>query len=138
MSLVSDLNAQMTLPVIGAPLFIISSPDLVIAQCLNGVIGAFPALNARPADKLIEWRDRITEELAAAREADPSRKVAPFAVNQIVWQGIKGGAWGCHPIKIKELQIRTSPSRPPICPICPKCPKSWERLGARWERFLPA
>ena len=73
-------------PVIGAPLFIISNPDLVIAQCKNGVVGSFPALNARPADVLDEWLTRINDELAAHNEANPDKPAAPFAVNQI-----------CHP-----------------------------------------
>ena len=73
-------------PVIGAPLFIISNPDLVIAQCKNGVVGSFPALNARPLEVLDEWLTRITEELAAYNEANPDKPAAPFAVNQI-----------CHP-----------------------------------------
>ena len=73
-------------PVIGAPLFIISNPDLVIAQCKNGVVGSFPALNARPVEVLDEWLTRITEELAAHNEANPDNPAAPFAVNQI-----------CHP-----------------------------------------
>jgi nitronate monooxygenase len=71
-------------PVIGAPLFIISTPDLVIAQCKAGVIGSFPALNARPAALLDEWLARITEELDAHDRAHPDRPSAPFAVNQIV------------------------------------------------------
>ena len=73
-------------PVIGAPLFIISNPDLVIAQCKNGVVGSFPALNARPAEVLDEWLTRITQELAEYKEANPDKPAAPFAVNQI-----------CHP-----------------------------------------
>lgn len=84
MSLVEELTAQMRLPVIGAPLFILSNPDLVIAQCRAGVIGSFPALNARPADQLPVWLEKITETLAADRAADPEAKIAPFAVNQIV------------------------------------------------------
>src|ERR1700759_781266 len=71
-------------PVVGAPLFIISQPDLVIAQCKAGVVGAFPALNARPEAKLDEWLTRITSELAAWTAANPERPAAPFAVNQIV------------------------------------------------------
>jgi len=74
----------LSLPVIGAPLFIISNPDLVIAQCRNGVIGAFPALNARPKEKLDDWLARITSELAAFKAAHPEAEVAPFAVNQII------------------------------------------------------
>lgn len=74
----------MRLPVIGAPMFIVSNPELVIAQCLGGVIGAFPALNARPADQLPVWLERITSTLAAERDAHPEARIAPFAVNQIV------------------------------------------------------
>jgi nitronate monooxygenase len=72
------------LPVIGAPLFIISHPDLVIAQCKAGVVGSFPALNARPQSQLDEWLHQITEELAAWDQANPDTPAAPFAVNQIV------------------------------------------------------
>jgi nitronate monooxygenase len=72
----------MSLPVIGAPLFIISNPDLVIAQCTNGVIGAFPALNARPQAVLDDWLETITSRLEALRQA--GAEVAPFAVNQII------------------------------------------------------
>ena len=74
----------MSLPVIGAPLFIISNPRLVIAQCKNGVIGAFPALNARPQKVLDEWLSQITTELLNFRTANPGAEVAPFAVNQII------------------------------------------------------
>lgn len=72
------------LPVIGAPLFIISNPDLVIAQCKAGIVGAFPALNARPQELLETWLKRIREELSAHDAAHPDRPAAPFAVNQIV------------------------------------------------------
>jgi len=75
---------RLRLPVIGAPLFIISCPDLVIAQCQAGIVGAFPALNARPQSQLDEWLHRITEELAAWNRANPDQPAAPFAVNQIV------------------------------------------------------
>jgi nitronate monooxygenase len=70
--------------VIGAPLFIVSVPDLVIAQCKAGVVGSFPALNARPPELLDEWLGRIKQELAAYDKAHPDRPSAPFAVNQIV------------------------------------------------------
>jgi nitronate monooxygenase len=76
----------MSLPVIGAPLFIVSNPELVIAQCTSGIVGAFPALNARPAEALEEWIVRIGAALAAHREAHPGDRVAPFAVNQIIHQ----------------------------------------------------
>jgi nitronate monooxygenase len=72
------------LPVIGSPLFIVSGPELVIAQCKAGVVGSFPALNARPASQLDEWLHQITEELAAHNRDNPDRPAAPYAVNQIV------------------------------------------------------
>ncbi len=75
---------RLSLPVIGSPLFIISGPDLVIAQCKAGIVGSFPALNARPQSLLDEWLHRITEELAAHNRNHPDRPAAPFAVNQIV------------------------------------------------------
>ena len=76
--------ARVPFPVIGSPLFIISSPKLVIAQCKAGIIGAMPALNARPASQLDEWLAEITEELAAHDKAHPDHPAAPFAINQIV------------------------------------------------------
>jgi len=79
-----DKLQPMSLPVIGAPLFIISNPQLVLAQCKNGVIGTFPALNARPELVLDAWLSQITSELAAFRKANPGAEVAPFAVNQII------------------------------------------------------
>ncbi|MES2753459.1 MAG: nitronate monooxygenase family protein [Pseudomonadota bacterium] len=75
---------RLRLPIIGSPLFIISGPDLVIAQCKAGIVGAFPALNARPQTLLDEWLHRITEELAAHNRDHPDRPAAPYAVNQIV------------------------------------------------------
>ena len=75
---------RLRLPVIGSPLFIISGPELVIAQCKAGVIGSFPALNARPSGVLDEWLHQITEELTAHNRDNPDRPAAPFAVNQIV------------------------------------------------------
>ena len=76
----------MSLPVIGAPLFIVSNPDLVIAQCTGGVVGSFPALNARPAEMLDQWITRIETELARHRRSNPNARIAPFAVNQIIHQ----------------------------------------------------
>src|SRR5450631_255213 len=84
MALPSVLRDRLRLPVIGSPLFIVSGPDLVIAQCQAGIVGAFPSLNARPLPQLDEWLDRITEELAAWDKAHPEAPSAPFAVNQIV------------------------------------------------------
>lgn len=84
MTLPALLSDALALPVIASPMFIVSGPELVIQQCLNGVVGSFPALNARPAEQLDLWLTRIKAELAQAKAADPSRKIAPFAVNQIV------------------------------------------------------
>lgn len=86
MTLAEKLRSQMSLPVIAAPMFIVSNPELVVAQCTSGVIGSFPALNARPAEMLDEWLTRIETELAAQRQANPQAKIAPFAVNQIIHQ----------------------------------------------------
>jgi len=72
------------IPVIGSPLFIVSNPKLVIAQCTSGIVGSFPALNARPAELLDEWLHEITEALAVWNRDHPERAAAPFAVNQIV------------------------------------------------------
>src|SRR6185369_11917426 len=71
--------ANLPLPIIGAPLFIVSNPKLVIAQCTAGVVGSMPALNARPAEQLEEWLAEITEGLAAWNRAHPDRPAAPFA-----------------------------------------------------------
>jgi len=76
--------ATLPLPIIGSPLFIISTPKLVIAQCKAGVVGSMPALNARPAEQLDEWLAEITETLAAYNKANPDKPAAPFAINQIV------------------------------------------------------
>ncbi|MEJ2815203.1 MULTISPECIES: nitronate monooxygenase family protein [unclassified Caulobacter] len=84
MALPPILRDRLRLPVIASPLFIISNPDLVIAQCKAGIVGSFPALNARPISQLDEWLARITEELAAYDKANPDAPSAPFAVNQIV------------------------------------------------------
>ncbi len=81
---VPPIFERLRLPVIGAPLFIVSNPDLVIAQCKAGIVGSFPALNARPQSQLDEWLHQIHEELAAHDRDHPDRPSAPFAVNQIV------------------------------------------------------
>ncbi|PHR61363.1 MAG: nitronate monooxygenase [Robiginitomaculum sp.] len=78
-----EILQNLELPVIGAPLFIVSGPELVIAQCKAGIVGSFPALNARPAEELEKWIIRIKAELAEYQAANPDKKVAPFAVNQI-------------------------------------------------------
>jgi len=83
MPIPAHIRDHLRLPVIGAPLFIVSGPELVIAQCKAGIVGSFPALNARPAHVLEEWIIRIKTELDAYQAANPDKKVAPFAVNQI-------------------------------------------------------
>ena len=75
---------RIRIPIIGAPLFIVSNPKLVIAQCTSGIVGSFPALNARPASKLDEWLHEITEALTTWNRDHPGRPAAPYAVNQIV------------------------------------------------------
>jgi nitronate monooxygenase len=84
LSLPEIFRDSLAIPVVAAPLFISSQPELVIAQCTSGVVGSFPALNARPASQLTEWLDEITGALAAHRAAHPHLPTAPFAVNQIV------------------------------------------------------
>jgi nitronate monooxygenase len=84
MALPSPLFDRLRLPVFGSPLFIVSGPELVIAQCKAGIVGSFPALNARPQSMVDEWLHQITEELAAHNRAHPDRPAAPYAVNQIV------------------------------------------------------
>ncbi len=84
MAIPDQLRRGLRLPLIGAPLFIVSNPDLVIAQCTSGVIGAMPSLNARPAEELERWLERITSALAAHDAAHPEQPSAPFAINLIV------------------------------------------------------
>ena len=84
MALPDILKGKLSIPVVAAPLFIISTPDLVIAQCKAGIVGSFPSLNARPIEMLDEWLDRITTELAEYDAQNPDNPSAPFAVNQIV------------------------------------------------------
>jgi nitronate monooxygenase len=83
MPLPASLEGRLELPVVGAPLFLVSGPELVIAQCKAGIVGSFPALNARPVEKLGEWLDRIEDELGEHQALHPEKKVAPYAVNQI-------------------------------------------------------
>ena len=84
MSIPDCMQGRLSIPAIGAPLFIISNPDLVIAQCKAGVVGAFPALNARPVEVLEKWLIRINKELDAHNQDNPDNPAAPYAVNQIV------------------------------------------------------
>ena len=83
MPLPASLANTLELPVVGSPLFIVSGPELVIAQCKAGIVGSFPALNARPVEKLDEWLTRIENELGEYKAQNPEKKVAPYAVNQI-------------------------------------------------------
>ncbi|MDF1766912.1 MAG: nitronate monooxygenase family protein [Gammaproteobacteria bacterium] len=84
MAIPEILNGRLSLPVVASPLFIISGPELVIAQCKAGVVGSFPSLNARPVEVLDQWLTQINEELDAYNAANPDKPAAPFAVNQIV------------------------------------------------------
>jgi nitronate monooxygenase len=84
MALPKALEGRLRIPLIGAPMFIVSGPELVIAQCQAGIVGSFPALNARPQEMLGEWIKQINDSLGEYREANPADPVAPFAVNQIV------------------------------------------------------
>ena len=83
MAIPNHIKDNLSIPIIGSPLFLVSGPELVIAQCKAGIIGSFPALNARPQHVLGEWITRIKTELAKYQEQNPDAKVAPFAVNQI-------------------------------------------------------
>ena len=83
MPLPKVLSGSLELPIVGAPLFIVSGPELVIAQCNSGVVGSFPALNARMPGQLDEWLGRIETETGEYKARHPQRKVAPYAVNQI-------------------------------------------------------
>lgn len=80
--------SSLPLPIIGAPLFIISTPRLVIEQCKAGVVGSMPALNARPAAQLDDWLTEISETLAGYNKAKPEKPAAPFAINQIVHRSV--------------------------------------------------
>jgi nitronate monooxygenase len=84
MSVPAVLKGRLSLPVIGSPMFIVSGPELVLAQCKAGIVGSFPALNARPVEVLEQWLQRITTELDEYRAKHPDKPVAPYAVNQIV------------------------------------------------------
>lgn len=83
MALPKSLEGNLRIPLIGAPMFIVSGPELVIAQCQAGIVGSFPALNARPQEMLGDWLKQIKEEVGEFREANPGKPVAPYAVNQI-------------------------------------------------------
>ncbi len=84
MAIPEVMKNRLSIPVVGAPLFIISNPDLTLAQCKAGIVGSFPSLNARPIEQLDDWLARISEELQSYANDNPDKKIAPFAVNQIV------------------------------------------------------
>ena len=113
MPIPDSIKDNISIPVIGAPLFLISVPDLVIAQCKAGIIGSFPALNARPQSVLEEWIIRIKTELKEYQEQNPDKKVAPFAVNQIC-HGSNDRLQGDMEICVKhEVPIIITSLRPP-------------------------
>ena len=113
MPIPNSIKDNISIPVIGAPLFLISVPDLVIAQCKAGIIGSFPALNARPQHVLEEWIVRIKTELNEYQEQNPEKKVAPFAVNQIC-HGSNDRLQGDMEICVKhEVPIIITSLRPP-------------------------
>ena len=113
MSKIDQLKTQLRIPVIGAPLFLVSGPELVIAQCKSGIVGSFPALNARPQNVLDEWIVRIKDELAEAKEANPEKRIAPFAVNQIC-HASNDRLFGDMEICVKhEVPIIITSLRPP-------------------------
>ncbi len=114
MPIPDSIKDNISIPVIGAPLFLISVPDLVIAQCKAGIIGSFPALNARPQHVLEEWIVRIKTELKEYQEQNPDKKVAPFAVNQIC-HGSNDRLQGDMEICVKhEVPVIITSLRPPL------------------------
>ena len=114
MPIPDSIKDNISIPVIGAPLFLISVPDLVIAQCKAGIIGSFPALNARPQHVLEEWIVKIKTELKEYQEQNPEKKVAPFAVNQIC-HGSNDRLQGDMEICVKhEVPVIITSLRPPL------------------------
>ena len=114
MPIPDSIKDNISIPVIGAPLFLISVPDLVIAQCKSGIIGSFPALNARPQHVLEEWIVKIKTELKEYQEQNPEKKVAPFAVNQIC-HGSNDRLQGDMEICVKhEVPVIITSLRPPL------------------------
>ena len=115
MTIPALLKGRLALPVIGSPLFIVSVPELVIAQCKAGIVGSFPALNARPKEKLEDWIVQVKTELAAYQAAHPDAIVAPFAVNQI--------AHHCNRFQV-----------PPPAELAPLLSEIRSLLNAAWSR----
>jgi len=114
MALPTSLEGKLRIPLIGAPMFIVSVPELTIAQCKAGIIGAFPALNARPQALLGDWITRIKEELGAFAEEHPDQPVAPFAVNQIVHGTNQRLADDLETCVKHEVPIIITSLRPPV------------------------
>ena len=113
MAIPNQLKDKLVMPVIGAPLFLVSGPELVIAQCKAGVVGSFPALNARPQHVLEDWLIRIKEELTQAKADNPNLPIAPFAVNQIC-HGSNDRLMGDMELCVKhEAPIIITSLRPP-------------------------
>ena len=113
MPIPSAFRDRLTLPLIGSPMFIASRPELVIEQCKAGIIGAFPALNARPAHVLDEWLIRIKSELAEYAAANPGAKVAPYAVNQIAHSSNDRLAHDMEACVRHQVPLITTSLRPP-------------------------
>ena len=113
MTLPAGIRDSLRLPLIGAPMFIVSGPELVLAQCTAGIIGAFPALNARPQPELRNWLARIRDGLAEYRATHPDAKVAPYAVNQIVHQSNDRLAQDLEACVEFEVPIIITSLRPP-------------------------
>src|SRR3546814_18582596 len=103
-TLVNELYQQLSLPVISAPMFIVSCPELVIAQCASGIIGSMPALNARPQSQLAEWLTQIDNGLAELKQREPQRAVAPYAINHII-----------HKSNDRLQEIGREPCRERVC-----------------------
>lgn len=113
MALPTLLEGRLRIPLIGAPMFIVSGPELVIAQCTAGIVGSFPALNARPEEKLVEWIRQIKTSLAEYSEAHPDEPVAPFAVNQIAHLSNKRLMHDMEVCVREEVPIIITSLRPP-------------------------
>ncbi|MFM5953002.1 MAG: NAD(P)H-dependent flavin oxidoreductase [Novosphingobium sp.] len=103
MSIPSQFRDHLRLPAIGAPMFIASGIEMVVAQCASGIIGTFPALNARPQETLTDWIREIRNRLAAVQAADPTRKVAPFGVNQVMSE--RNDRWEADLVTIVQEQV---------------------------------
>ena len=113
MSLPAALDGKLRIPLIGAPMFIVSNPALIIAQCTAGIVGSFPALNARPQEMLDDWIREIKDALAAYAEAHPDEAVAPFAVNQIAHSSNKRLLADMETCVKHEVPIIITSLRPP-------------------------